>query len=196
MSNEWPWASKMWKLLTQRTSWNSSSFWALIHRPLALRGHVTNASLKQWVGILLMPKIDRAHKNYLTPEIWEETHLREIFYGTLILPQSSMICIRRHIGGYTLAVQYGGQYFLLVTCLIFASYAQMCCKRNYIIFSTFSLTFKCKICVQKEVIDNFKHNIFITWPATNLLILRKWCRFEKPNPGLSLRAGAGDFPGY
>ena len=49
-----------------------------------LRGHVTNASFKQWVGILLMPKIDRAHKNYLTPEIWEKTHLREIFYGTLI----------------------------------------------------------------------------------------------------------------
>ena len=31
-----------------------------------------------------MPKIDGAHKNYLTPESWEETHLREIFYGSLI----------------------------------------------------------------------------------------------------------------
>ena len=39
------------------------------NRPLALRGHVTNASFKQRVGILLMPKIVRAHKNYLTPEI-------------------------------------------------------------------------------------------------------------------------------
>ena len=56
----------------------------LINRPIALRGHVTNASFKQWVGILLIPKIDTAHKNYLTPEIWAETHLREIFYGTLI----------------------------------------------------------------------------------------------------------------
>ena len=37
------------------------------NRPLALRGHVTNASFKRCVGIL--PKIDRAHKNYLTPEI-------------------------------------------------------------------------------------------------------------------------------
>ena len=35
-----------------------------------------------------MPKIDRAHKNSLTPEICEETHLREIFYGTLIFQQS------------------------------------------------------------------------------------------------------------
>ena len=35
-----------------------------------------------------MLKIDRAHKNYRTPEIWEETHLREIFYGTLIFQQS------------------------------------------------------------------------------------------------------------
>ena len=40
-----------------------------------------------------MPKIDEAHENYLTPEIWEETRLREIFYGTLIFQQSSMICI-------------------------------------------------------------------------------------------------------
>ena len=35
-----------------------------------------------------MPKIDRAHKTYLTPEIREEKHLREIFYGTLIFQQS------------------------------------------------------------------------------------------------------------
>ena len=69
------------------------------NRPLALRGHVTNASLKQWVVLLLMPKIDRAHKSYLTPEIWEETHLREIFYSTLIFQQSSMICMGRHVGG-------------------------------------------------------------------------------------------------
>ena len=48
-----------------------------------------------------MPKIDRAHKNYLTPEIWEETHLREIFYGTLIFQQSSIICIGRHVGEHT-----------------------------------------------------------------------------------------------
>ena len=48
-------------------------------RPVALRGHVTNASFKRCVEILLMPKIDRTHKNYLTPEIWEETHLRQIF---------------------------------------------------------------------------------------------------------------------
>ena len=64
-----------------------------LNRSLALRGHVTNTSLKQSLGILLMPKIDRAHKNSLTPEIWEENHLREIFYGTLIFQQSSMICI-------------------------------------------------------------------------------------------------------
>ena len=87
------------------------------NRPPALRGHLTKASFKRWVGILLMPKIDRAHKNDLTPEIWEETHLREIFYGTLIFQQSSMICIGRHVGGHTLALQHGGQnYFLLISC--------------------------------------------------------------------------------
>ena len=58
-------------------------------------------------------------------------------------------------------------------------YAQMCCKRYHIVFSTFSLMFKCKICVQKEVIHNFKNHLFVMWPAMNLLILRKWCRFGK-----------------
>ena len=46
--------------------------------------------------------------------------------------------------------------------------------------STFALKFKCKICAQKEVIRKFKNHILVTWPATNLLILRKWCGFEKP----------------
>ena len=46
-----------------------------------------------------MPKIDRAHKNYLIPEIWEEAHLREIFHGTFIFQQSSKICIGRQLVG-------------------------------------------------------------------------------------------------
>ena len=127
-----------------------------LNRPLALRGHVTNASFKQWVGILLVPKIVRAHKNYLTPEIWEETHLSEIFYDTLIFRQSSMICIGRHVGGHAFALQHGCQnYFLLISCSTFHSYAQMCCRHYHIIFSTFPLKFKCKICVQRGVIHNF-----------------------------------------
>ena len=63
---------------------------------------------------------------------------------------------------------------------MFDSFAQMCCKHYYIIFSTFSLKFKCKICVQKEVIHNFENNILVMWPAMDLLILRKWRGFEKP----------------
>ena len=115
-------------------------------------------------------------------ETWKETHLREIFYATFSFQQSSIICIGRHGGGHTLALQHGGQnYFLLISCQTFDSYAQMCCKLYHIIFSTFSVKFKCKICVQKEVIQNFRNHTLVTWPATNLLILRKWCGFEKPN---------------
>ena len=51
-----------------------------------------------------------AHKNYLTPEIWQETHLRETFFGTLIFQQSSVICIGRYIRWHTLVLQHGGQY--------------------------------------------------------------------------------------
>ena len=106
-----------WFLLTLAAIVIPTSSASSSNRPVALRGHVTNASLKRWVGILLMPKIDRAHKNYFTPKIWEEKHLREIFYGTLIFQQSTMICIGRHVGGHTLALQHGGQnYFLLVSC--------------------------------------------------------------------------------
>ena len=66
-----------------------------------------------------MPKIDGAHKNYLAPEIWEETHLREIFYGSLIdFSTSSMICIRRHVGGHTLALQHGFQNYFFACILL------------------------------------------------------------------------------
>ena len=64
-----------------------------------------------------MPTIDRAHKYFLTAESLEETHLREILYGTLIFQQTSMICIGRHVGGHALALQHGSQnYFLLISC--------------------------------------------------------------------------------
>ena len=71
--------------------------------------------------------------------------------------------IGRHVGGHTLALQHGGQnYFLLISRQTFDNYAQMSCKRYHIIFSTFSLKFKCKICVQKEVIHNYKNHILVT----------------------------------
>ena len=48
---------------------------------------------------------------------FERKRLREIFYGTLIFQQSSMICIGHHVGEHTLALQHGGQnYFLLISC--------------------------------------------------------------------------------
>ena len=48
-----------------------------------------------------MPKIDRAHKNYLTPKILEETHSREIFYGTLIFQQSGIILLPSNMAAKT-----------------------------------------------------------------------------------------------
>ena len=116
----------------------------------------------------------------LTLEIWEETHLREIFYGSLIFQQSSMICIGCHIGGHTLALQHGGQNcFLLVSCKSLNSYAQMCCKRYHIIFSTMSLKFKCKIFVQKKVIRSFENYILVTWSTTELTHFKKMVRVWK-----------------
>ena len=145
-----------------------------INRPLALRGLVTNASFKQWLGILWMTKIDIVHKNYLTHEIWEETHLREIFYGTSVFQQSSMNCIGSHVGGMLLLFNMtrrlhdGQNNFLLVSCLI----VMLRCALNvifstihHVIFSTISVKLKCKISVQEEVIHSFKNQILVTWPA-------------------------------
>ena len=73
----------------------------------------------QWVGlILLKPKIDGVHKNYLTPEIWQETHLRETFFGSLIFQRSNAICIGHYIRWHTLALQRGGQNKLLFACIL------------------------------------------------------------------------------
>ena len=59
-----------------------------------------------------MPKIDIAHKQYLTREILEETYVREIFSGTLIFQQSSMIVLAAMLEGSS-----GGQnYFFLISC--------------------------------------------------------------------------------
>lgn len=93
------------------------------NRPLALRGHVTNASLKQWVVILLLPKLDRTHKNYLTPEIWEETHFREIFYGTLIFNKVAWFVLAAMLEGMLLPSNMAVKTtfcLYLVKCLIVA----------------------------------------------------------------------------
>ena len=37
-----------------------------------------------------------------------------MFSGTLMFQQSSMICIGRHVGGHTLALQHGGQNYFLI----------------------------------------------------------------------------------
>ena len=55
----------------------------------------------------------------------------------------------------------------------------MCCKRNHIIFSTFSLKFKCKICVQKEVSHNFKKSHFGHVTSYELTHFKKMLRVWK-----------------
>ena len=52
------------------------------NRPRALRGHVTNASFKQWVGTSQMPKIDRAHKIILHPR-FERKRIQGTYFMAL-----------------------------------------------------------------------------------------------------------------
>ena len=104
----------------RRHQWIYCSGWEVnqCNRPVALRGHATNASFKRWVGILLMPKIDRAHKNYLTAEIWEEfTFKGDILWHFGFLTKQYDLywlpCWRTYFCPPTI----GGQnYFLLISC--------------------------------------------------------------------------------
>ena len=88
-----------------------------------------------------------------------------------------MVCIGHHVGGHALALQHGSQnYFLLMSCSMFHSYTQICCKRYHIIFSTFSLKFKCKVCVQREVIHNFQKSHFGHVTIYELIYFKKMVR--------------------
>ena len=145
------------------------------NRPLALRGRITNASFKQWVEILLMPKIDRARKNYLTPEIWEETHLWEIFYGTLILQQSSMTCIGRHVRLQRRLPCWRAAKTTFAYILLNVWSVMLRCAGNVTTssFQQFPGSWSAKfLFTEKEVIRNFKNHILVTW-YTDLPILRK-----------------------
>ena len=134
---------------------------------------MTNVSFKRWVGILLMPKIDRARKNYLTLEIWEETQLREIFYGTLIFQQLVWFVLAAMLEGILLPSNKPAKTtfcLYLVKRLIVTLRGAVNVTTSS--FQHFTWTLSAKFV--------FNH-ILVTWPATNLLILRKWCGFEKPN---------------
>ena len=139
---------------------------------------MTNASFKQWIGILLMPKIDGAHKNYLTPKIWEQTNLREIFYGTWIFNRVVWFVLAAMLEGIllpsTMAVKTTFCLYLVKRWIV-----TLRCAEN-VTTSSFQ-QFPWSLSVQKEVIHSFKNHSLVTWPATNLLILTKWYQFEKLN---------------
>ena len=134
---------------------------------------MTNVSFKRWVGILLMPKIDRAHKNYLTPEIWEETHLREIIYGTLIFQQLVWFVLAAMLEGILLPSNKPAK----TTFCLYLVKRLIVTRRGAVNVTTSSFQHFTWTLSAKFV---FNH-ILVTWPATNLLIFRKWCWFEKPN---------------
>ena len=55
-----------------------------------------------------MPKIDRAHKNYLSTRKLRGNAFKGDILWHFDFHQSSMICIGRHVGGHTIARQLVG----------------------------------------------------------------------------------------
>ena len=139
---------------------------------------MTNASFKQWIGILLMPKIDGAHKNYLTPKIWEQTNLRKIFYGTWIFNRVVWFVLAAMLEGILLPSNMAAKTTFCLY-LVKRLIVTLRCAEN-VTTSSFQ-QFPWSLSVQKEVIHSFKNHSLVTWPATNLLILTKWYQFEKLN---------------
>ena len=146
------------------------------NRPVALRGHVTNSSFKQWVGILLMPKIDRAHENYLTPEIWDETHWREIilalwFFNKVVwfvlvamlegIPSNNYIAANTSFCLYLVK-----RLIVTLRCAVNSTTSS---------FQHFTWSLSAKFVFWKRL---FNH-ILVTWPATNLLMLKKMMLVRK-----------------
>ena len=122
------------------------------NRPLALRGHLTNASFKQCVGILMLPKIDRTHKNYLTSfvAIW---FFNEVLWFVLAAMLEDILLPSN------MAVKTTFCLYLVKLLIVTLRCAVNVTTSSFNIF----LKFKCKNCVQKEVIHNFKNDIFATW---------------------------------
>ena len=122
-------------------------------------------------------------KIILHPKFERKRMYRRYFMTLWFFNKSNIICIDRDVGRHTLAPSNmaAKATFCLYLVKRLIGYAQMCWKRYHIIFSTISLNLKCKISFQKEVIHSFKIHILVMWPATNILVLRKWCGFDKPN---------------
>ena len=86
-------------------------------------------------------------------------HLREIFYGTLIFQQSSMICIGRRVGGHQ-----GSQI-----CQIWRILHQNCSDDSTEVTEGVTST--------PEIFGN-KHSFVLTFFATNTIYVK--CKHCKP----------------
>ena len=103
-----------------------SQFTSAHNRPLALRGHVTKASLKQWVVILLMLKIDRTHKNYLTRNLRGNAYFMALWFFNKL----AWFVFAAMLVGILLPSNLAPKLLLAYILLLemFDSYVQMCYK--------------------------------------------------------------------
>ena len=134
-----------------------------------------------WVGILLLPKIDRACKNYGTPEIWEEAHSREIFMALWFFNKVVWFVLAAMLEGILLPSNMAAKTTFSLYLVKRVIVMLRCAVNIGTYFQYFLWMFKGTICVQKGILHYFKNHILAMWPAMNLIILRKWCGFEKPS---------------
>ena len=149
-----------------------------MNRPLALRCRVTNASFKQWVGILLMPKIDRARKNYRTTawtEIWEETHSREIFMALWFFNKVVWFVLAAMLEGILLpsnmAAKTTSSLYLVKRVIVMLR----CAVNIGTYFQYFPWSLSAQFVFRKRYFIILKINF------GHVIILRKWWGFEEPS---------------
>ena len=105
-----------------------------------------------------MPKNDGAHRIILHPKFERKRISGRYFIALWFFNKVVWFVLAATLEGILLPSNLAAKnYFLLLSCKMFDSYAQMCWKCFHVIFSTISLKFKCKISVLKEVIHSFKN---------------------------------------
>ena len=119
-----------------------------VEMPLALRGHVTNASFTQWVWILLMPKIVQSTNSYnrnlrgnagrYFMALW---FFIKVVWFVLAAMLEGTLFPSNMAAKTTFWLYLGKRLIVTLRCAL---------KGYHIIFSTFSLKFKCKFVLRKR----------------------------------------------
>ena len=117
-----------------------------------------------------LSKIDRAHKNYLTPKIWEETHEGRYFMALWFSNKVVWFVLANMAAKSTFCLYLVERWIVMLKCALNVTTSS---------FQHFPWSLSAKYVFTKKKFIILKKHILVTRPATNLLISRKLVRVWK-----------------